>query len=131
MTTTHKTPKWITGYLWFTAALTALFCILSYVSPGMLLKDWPAFSAAGALSLAGPLGLYLARNVATFFVTVFSLTDKSIGALKALLILRLVSDTFDCIHNFIGGNIPVAVFGLVMAIIEIFALMKVNALGKD
>lgn len=40
-----------------------------------------ALSAAGATSLAGPLGLYIARNVATVAVTVFGVVDGSRGAL--------------------------------------------------
>lgn len=129
--TTQKIPKWITIYLWATVALTAVFCTVSYINPEMLLKDWQAFSAEGALSLAGPLGLYLSRNVATAFVGIFSLTNKSGNAIKALLVLRLVSDSLDFIHNSIGDNMPVAIFALVMAVVEIFALLKVNTLSKE
>lgn len=46
--------------------------------------------------------------------------------IKIILILRLVSDGFDTINNVIGGNMPVAIFGAVMCLIEIIALSKLN-----
>lgn len=69
-------PKWIIIYLWITAAITAGFCFAGYFMPDAILSTWEALAAGGALSLAGPLGLFLSRNVATLVVTVFGLVKK-------------------------------------------------------
>lgn len=119
-------PKWIIYYLWFTAFLTLAFSLLGYFMPNALLGTWEAFSAAGSLSLAGPLGLFVARNLGTFAVNVFALVQRNASMIKLVILLRLVTDGLDCINNLIAGNIPIAIFGAVMCLIEIFAFTKIK-----
>ena len=103
-TQTNSTPKWIIIYLWLTAVITVGACIAGYFMPDSLLATWPALKAVGALSLAGPLGLFLSRNVATAVVTVFSLVKKNSDMIKIVLILRIFSDGFDFLNGTNGRN---------------------------
>ena len=119
-------PKWITIYLWITAFITLGASLSGYFMPDALLGTWPALSAPGALSLAGPLGLFVSRNMATAAVTIYGLTQKSIPMLKVVLLLRIVSDGLDLVNNLIAGNMPVAIMGGVMCLIEIFAFVKLS-----
>jgi len=126
-TETSATPKWIIIYLWLTAVITIGACVAGYFMPDALLATWPALEAVGALSLAGPLGLFLSRNVATAVVTVFSLIKKNAAMIKIVLLLRIFSDGFDLINNLIAANMQVAIMGGVMCLIEIIAFKKIKA----
>ena len=119
-------PKWITTYLWVTALITVGACTAGYFMPDALLGTWEALGAGGALSLAGPLGLFLSRNVGTVVVTIFGLLQNNASMIKLILLLRIVSDGLDCVHNLIASNLPIAIFGGVMCLIEIFAFTKVK-----
>lgn len=126
-TPTNSIPKWIIIYLWITAVITVGACISGYFMPEALLGTWEALPAAGALSLAGPLGLFLSRNVATAVVTIFSLIKNNAVMIKLVLLLRIVSDGVDFINNFVADNMPIAIFGGVMCLIELIAFTKVKA----
>ena len=125
--TTITTPKWITIYLWITAFITLGASLTGYFKPVALLGTWETISAAGALSLAGPLGLFLSRNMATAVVTVFTLAKNNSSMIKIVLLLRIVSDGLDLANNLIADNLQVAIMGGIMCSIEIFALTKVKA----
>ena len=121
------TPKWITIYLWITFFITLGASLAAYFKPDALLSTWEALPAAGALSLAGPLGLFVSRNMATAVVTLFGLLQKNAAMIKIVLLLRIVSDGLDLVNNMIAGNMPVAIMGGVMCLIEIFAFTKIKA----
>lgn len=120
-------PKWITIYLWITFFITLGASLTGYFKPAAMLGTWEALPAAGALSLAGPLGLFLSRNMATAVVTLFGLLQKNASMIKIVLLLRIVSDGLDLVNNLIAGNMPVAIMGGVMCLIEIFAFTKIKA----
>ena len=120
-------PKWINIYLWVTFAITLGASLAGYFKPDALLGTWEALTAAGALSLAGPLGLFLSRNMATAVVTLFGLLQKSASMIKIVLLLRIVSDGLDLVNNLIAGNMQVAIMGGVMCAIEIFAFTRLKA----
>ena len=122
-----STPKWITIYLWITAFITLGASLAGYFKPDALLGGWEALSAGGALSLAGPLGLFVSRNFATAAVTIFALLKNNASMIKLVLLLRIVSDGLDLVNNLIAGNMPVAIMGGVMCAIEIFAFTKIKA----
>jgi len=124
---TTTTPKWIIIYLWITAFITLGASLAGYFKPDALLGTWEALSAGGALSLAGPLGLFVSRNMATAVVTVFALIKNNASMIKLVLLLRIVSDGLDLVNNLIAGNMPVAIMGGVMCLIEIFAFTKIKA----
>jgi len=119
-------PKWITIYIWITAFITLGASMAGYFMPDALLGTWEAISAGGALSLAGPLGLFVSRNFATAVVTIFALVQKNASMIKLVLLLRIVSDALDLVNNLIAGNMPVAIMGGVMCAIEIFAFTKIK-----
>ncbi len=120
-------PKWITIYLWITFFITLGASLAGYFKPDALLGTWQALPAAGALSLAGPLGLFVSRNMATAVVTLFGLLQKNTSMIKIVLLLRIVSDGLDLVNNLIAGNMQVAIMGGVMCLIEIFAFTKIKA----
>ncbi len=121
-----STPKWITVYLWVTAAMASLFSVLAYLKPEVQFAVWLTLKAEGALSLAGPLGLYIARNLATVATTVFALVSNTVSAVRAALVLRAVTDGIDCVHNALAGNMPGAGFAGVMFTIEVAALLRLR-----
>jgi hypothetical protein len=120
-------PKWVTIYLWVTFIITLGASLAGYFKPDALLGTWEALPAAGALSLAGPLGLFVSRNMATAVVTLFGLLQKNASMIKIVLLLRIVSDGLDLVNNLIAGNMPVAIMGGAMCLIEIFAFTKIKA----
>lgn len=121
------TPKWVKIYLWITAFITLSASMAGYFKPDALLGTWETLTAAGALSLAGPLGLFLSRNMATAVITVFALVKNNAAMIKIVLLLRIVSDGLDLVNNLAADNMPVAIMGGVMCLIEIFAFTKVKA----
>lgn len=123
---TTTTPKWIIIYLWITAFITLGASLAGYFKPDALLGTWEALPAVGALSLAGPLGLFVSRNMATAVVTIFALVKNNASMIKLVLLLRIVSDGLDLVNNLIAGNMPVAVMGGVMCLIEVFAFTKIK-----
>jgi hypothetical protein len=106
--------------------MAAAFSLLAYLKPGIQFAHWSALGAAGALALAGPLGLYVARNLATVAVGAFALRDGSVPALSAALLLRAVTDGLDAGHNLVGSNLPGAVFAAVMCALDLAALFSVR-----
>lgn len=123
---TTAVPKWITIYLWVTFFITLGASLAGYFKPDALLGTWEALPAAGALSLAGPLGLFVSRNMATAIVTLFALLKNNASMIKLVLLLRLASDGLDLVNNLIADNMPVAIMGGVMCLIEIFAFTKIK-----
>lgn len=124
-------PRWIRIYLTVVTAMAAAFSALAYVSPGIQFGTWPAFGAAGALSLAGPVGLYIARNVATVLVGAFALTSGAHAAIVSAFVLRGATDAMDAVHNLIGGNVPAAGFAGVMFAVEAFAVSQLRKSSAD
>ena len=120
-------PKWITIYLWATFFITLGASLAGYFKPDALLGTWEALPVTGALSLAGPLGLFVSRNMATAVVTLFGLLQKNASMIKTVLLLRIVSDGLDLVNNLIASNTQVAIMGGVMCVIEIFAFTKIKA----
>jgi hypothetical protein len=119
-------PKWTRIYLLVTGAMAALFSVLAYADPSKQFAGWTALTAAGATSLAGPLGVYIARNLATVAVSVFCAVEGSRAALTSALLLRAVSDGLDAVHNGLGGNGPGVGFAAVMFVVDVAALVAVR-----
>lgn len=116
--------RWITVYLWVTTAMALLFSALAYLKPEVQFATWPTLSAPAALSLAGPLGLYIARNLATVLAGAVALLDGSTSAIRVALVLRAATDGIDAVHNLLAGNALGAGFAAVMFAIEAFALSR-------
>lgn len=121
-------PKGIKIYLWVTACMALFFSALAYVKPELQFATWPTLKADGALLLSGPMGLYVARNLATVAAVVVALISGQASAIRAALVLRLVTDGLDCLHNGLAANLPGAGFAGVMFAIEWFALYKMRGM---
>lgn len=117
-------PSWTKIYLAIVTLMALAFSLLAYFNPALQFATWETLAAAGATSLAGPMGLYIARNLATVAVGAFALSNGSHAAITAAFVLRAMTDGIDGVHNVIGGNIPGAGFAFVMFAIEVFALSK-------
>lgn len=123
---TSTPPRWARIYVLVTSLMAAMFSLLAYAKPEVQFATWPVLTTAGALSLAGPLGLYVARNLATVAVGLFGFVDNSRAALSAALILRAATDGLDAVHNLMGGNPPGVGFALVMCVVDVAALVSVR-----
>lgn len=121
-----RVPRWIIIYLWITAVITLGASLAGYFKPDVLLATWEALPAAGALSLAGPLGLFVSRNMATAVITLFGLLRNNAAMIKIILLLRIVSDGLDLVNNGLAGNMQVAIMGGIMCLIEIIAFVRVK-----
>jgi hypothetical protein len=65
-------PKWIKIYLTVVTLMAFAFSLLAYFNPSVQFATWSTLSAAGATALVGPMGLYIARNLATVVVGAFA-----------------------------------------------------------
>jgi len=119
-------PKWIIAYLWIITIITFMLSMLAYINPAI---QFPGFAEIGALSLAGPLGFFVARNVATGVTTAFALINGTVNALMTAFVLRAVTDGMDFVHSVIVGNFPLAIFAFALCAIEIIALIKLKKLN--
>lgn len=117
-----KAPTWTIVYMGILTILTLSFTVMSYINPSFLLSDWEALAAVGSLSLVGPMGLFLARNLATAVATGFAAFNRSVPMLKMAFLLRAIEDGMDAIHNVIEGSMGGALFGLVFCLVELFGL---------
>ena len=124
-------PKWVNIYLWIVTGLAGMFSILAYIKPDLQFGTWEALGASGALNLDGPLGLYIARNLATALMGIYALTRKSNAMIELLLVLRISTDALDGFHNLIAGNMPSAAFAIVMLLIEIYAYTRINKFQQN
>ena len=121
-----NSPKWVRVYLAITGLMALLFSTLGYLQPQLQFGTWEAIGAVGATSLAGPLGVYLARNVATVVVSGFAAMDATTSALRAALLLRACTDGLDAVHNILANNMPAVGFAAVMFAVDVGALVAVG-----
>ena len=124
--TDQPMPKWITYYLWFVSIISAVFAVVIYVNPAAMWSNWQAAGAAGAFSLAGPAGLFCARNLGTAALGVYALTNKSRPMIEAFLVFRVVVDFLDGTHALIGGNTPIIYLGFGTAALHLVMLIIVK-----
>jgi hypothetical protein len=117
-------PKWIRIYLMVVTLMALSFSVLAYINPSLQFATWQTLTAAGATSLAGPMGLYIARNLATVATGAFALANGAHAAVVTAFVLRAVTDGVDAVHNATAGNMPGAGFAVVMFVIEVFALTR-------
>ena len=124
--TDQPVPKWITYYLWFVSIISAVFAIVIYVNPSAMWSNWEAASTAGAFSLAGPAGLFCARNLGTAALGIYALANKSRPMIEAFLVFRVVVDFLDGTHALIGGNTPIIYLGFGTAALHLamFIIVK-------
>lgn len=124
--TDQPVPKWINYYLWFVSVISAVFAVVIYVNPAAMWSNWDAAGAAGAFSLAGPAGLFCARNLGTAALGVYALANKSRPMIEAFLVFRVVVDFLDGTHALIGGNTPIIYLGFGTAALHLVMLIIVK-----
>lgn len=123
-------PKWITYYLWFVSVISAVFAVVIYVNPAAMWSNWEAASAAGAFSLAGPAGLFCARNLGTAALGIYALANKSRTMIEAFLVFRVVVDFLDGTHALIGGNTPIIYLGFGTAALHLVMFVVIKRQSK-
>ena len=119
-------PRWIYYYLCIVTVVSTAFAIVAYVDASVLWRSWEAIDAPGSVDLDGPAGLFIARNLGTAALGVYTLASRSRAMMESLLAFRIVVDTFDGVHALIAANPPVVVIGLVAAAIEILMLIRLR-----
>ncbi len=124
--TDQPIPTWITYYLWFVSIVSAVFAVVIYVNPGAMWSHWEAASAAGAFSLAGPAGLFCARNLGTAVFGVYALLNRSRPMIEVFLVFRVAVDFLDGTHALIGGNTPIIYLGFGTAALHLVMLLVVR-----
>ena len=124
--TDQPIPKWIAYYLWFVSVISAVFAVVIYVNPAAMWSNWDAAGAAGAFSLAGPAGLFCARNLGTAALSVYALANKSRPMIEVFLVFRVVVDFLDGTHALIGGNTPIIYLGFGTAALHLVMLIIVK-----
>lgn len=122
----HTYPKWIYYYLWFVTAVSVGFAIIIYTNPSVMWGQWEAAGAAGAFSVAGPAGLFCARNLGTAAMGAYALLHKSRPMMECFLVFRIVVDFLDGVHALIGGNTPIVVIGFSAAALQLFMIVKLR-----
>jgi hypothetical protein len=65
-------------------------------------------TAGGVAIYGGPIGLYVARKMASFIVTAFAWARRSAPMILVVSLLRGSTDVFDVIHNTIAGTLATA-----------------------
>ena len=123
-------PKWIYYYLWFVTCVSVVFAAIIYTNPGAMWGHWEAAQASGAFSLAGPAGLFCARNLGTAVMGAYALLSRSRPMMESFLVFRLVVDFLDGAHALIGGNTPIIVIGFGTALLQAFMLWKLRQFGR-
>ena len=119
-------PKWIYYYLWFVTCVSVIFAIIIYTNPAAMWGHWEAAEAAGAFSLAGPAGLFCARNLGTAAMGAYTLLSKSRPMMESFLVFRIVVDFLDGTHALIGGNTPIIFIGFGAAALQVFMLLSLR-----
>lgn len=119
-------PGWIIYYLWFVSIVSAVFAVVIYANPGAMWSHWEAAGAAGAFSLAGPAGLFCARNIGSAALGIYALSNGSRPMIEAVLVFRVVVDFLDGAHALIGGNTPIIFLGFGTAALHAFLFFIVK-----
>lgn len=120
----QKIPVWIMVWGGLMALVPLGFSLLGYFNLDSAYGG--AVTATGTAILGGPVGLYLARNVATGLVTVFALSQRSASMIIIALAMRAVTDAFDVINSLIAGttNFPLIFFATLLIGGSLFAIFK-------
>jgi hypothetical protein len=95
-------PAWLLLYSLLISLIPIGLGLMGYLNPLGQFSDLAGDTAA--LSLGGPLGLFIARNVATGVATGFALYRRSPDMLLVMFVLRLVTDVLDFTHLLISGE---------------------------
>ena len=106
-----------------------VFAIIIYTNPAAMWGHWEAAGAAGAFSLAGPAGLFCARNLGTAAMGAYALLNKSRPMMEGFLVFRIVVDVLDGTHALIGGNTPIIVIGFGTAALQAVMLVVLRSHG--
>lgn len=111
-------PLWIYAYLWFVTCVSVIFAVVVYANPAALWSHWQAASAPGAFDLAGPAGLFCARNLGTAAMGAYALLNKSKPMMESFLVFRIVVDALDGLHALSAGHTPIVMIGLSTAVLH-------------
>ena len=119
-------PNWIYYYLWLVTLVSVIFAVVIYTNPAAMWSHWEAADASGAFDLAGPAGLFCARNLGTAAMGAYALLSKSRSMMESFLVFRIVVDFIDGTHAAMGGNTPIIAIGFGAAALQVFMFMKLR-----
>ena len=115
----RKIPVWILVIAGLFVLAPLASSIMGYIDPTFQFSGYDA----AALTLAGPLGLYLSRKLATAFVMAVSLFKREPGMLICAFLLVLFTYILDIINTLVGDG-GVSVLSVVFIVLAVPALWK-------
>ena len=95
-----KIPVWVLVIAGLFVLAPLATSIMGYIDPTLQFSEHDA----AALSLAGPLGMYLSRKLATALVIAFALFKREPGMLTCAFLLVLFTYILDIINKLVGGG---------------------------
>ena len=114
-----KIPVWVLVIAGLFVLLPLASSIMGYIDPTFQFSEYDA----AALPLAGPLGLYLSRKLATALVMAVALFKRETGMLVCAFLLILFTYILDIINMLVGGG-GVSVLSVVFIVLAVPALWK-------
>ena len=114
-----KIPVWVSviAGLFILAPITS--STMGYIDPTFQFSEFDA----DALPLAGPLGMYLSRKLATALVMAVALFKRETGMLTCAFLLVLFTYILDIINKLVGGG-GFSVFSVIFIVLAAPALWK-------
>ena len=114
-----KIPVWVLVIAGLFVLAPLASSIMGYVDPTFQFSEHDA----AALPLAGPLGLYLSRKLATALVMAVALFKREPGMLICAFLLVLFTYILDIINMLVGGG-GFSVLSVVFIVLAVPALWK-------
>ena len=128
-----KIPLWITLFGGFLALFGLGLGVMGYLQPEMVIPGFTGDTNAHSMAI----WMTSARNIAMGVVMIYALLSKQPTLIGLAFIMRLVTEFFDMFGTAASGvmGVPSTViyvaYILLFIIPEIFAIRKMNALGKE
>ncbi len=98
----NKIPTWIMIWALLMALLPLGFVAIAYLNPAYYGEEWAASSVS---RFGGVFGNYVARNMASGLIMLFALSQRSAPMLIIAFLMRIFSDVFDTLHNYVAGTL--------------------------
>jgi hypothetical protein len=124
-------PKWIIGWTVLIGLLPLAFTVIGYSNPAAIFGEEAV--APGISILSGPIGLWLARDMASVVITFYALYARSPQMIIMACLLRISTDAMDVINNLIAGtmNADLWIFAPFFIVISSIVIVKLNKLENE
>ena len=123
-------PKWILAWTVIIGLIPLAFTVVGYVSPETIFGE--EATSSREIMLSGPIGLWLARDMASVVITFYALYARSAAMIIMACLLRIFTDVGDVLNNMIAGtmNADLWIFAPIFVVVSSIAIVKLKQLGK-